>query len=63
MWKTLEIEIPSEYFAELQKAADEAQITLNSQICVAIAGWMLRRVGSPDARETMTEVKGGQETQ
>ena len=59
MWKKAEIEIPSEYFAELQKAADEAQITLNSQICVAIAGWMLRRVGSPDVRGRVTEVKGG----
>ena len=59
MWKKVEIELPPEYLTELQKAADEAQITLNSQICVAIAGWMLRRVGSPDAREAVTEVKGG----
>ena len=63
MWQKIEIEIPPEYLAELQKAADDAKITLNSQILVAIAGWVLRRVGTPDVQGTVTEVKGGQETQ
>ena len=41
----IELDIPPEYLAELQKAAGAAGISLQSQILVAIAGWYLRRTG------------------
>ena len=41
MWKKIEVELPPEYLADLQQAADNAGISVNSQILVAIARWRI----------------------
>ena len=43
MLKQIEVEIPDDYMAEIKKAAEEADISVNSQLCVAIATWIALR--------------------
>lgn len=67
--KKLEIEIPEDYLTELKTAAEEAQITLNSQVMVAIATWIYTRIDADkevsewqtesDARRAERSVPGG----
>ena len=43
MWKKIEIELPPEYIAELQKAASESQFTLQTQMMLVIGAWILNK--------------------
>ena len=49
--KIIKIEIPDDYLTDLQKAADAADISLDSQVCVAIATWIALRTARGEDKD------------